>query len=473
MQLDDGIQFGEVEEASPQANLRPDRNKHFAVAEYEAPADRDLPIFVDLDVLQDMEDHALSDTTVELGGVLLGGCYEDEAGRPFVVVTDSLRAQHYESTKGSFKFTHDTWSAITREREEFPPELQMVGWYHTHPDWGVFLSGMDMFICDNFFNKRLDVAYVIDPCRGDRGMFQWTGDERQRVRRTGGFFVTASRFRAAELEHYVGELSGKMPATSTQRGTSGGYGAPVVHLHQPAPARERDWQGPAMIGMLTLQFCLLALIAWKVIDPAGAALGGSASADEQLAELKQALEIRAEADAALEKLKWRTQMLDEVAAELKGTSPGFVERLTEKYDETQRLNDDIEARTAEKRVLEASLSEVQRKRSSAASLASLEQERLNREIGLLEARLDKLGKENESLAERLAVHEPPKAKDGNDAPTQRWSVWWYVGGGLLAAVILGAGVWWGSKMLMEQEDQPVKEHEPSSDDVVPEPPRPE
>ena len=83
----------------------------------------------------------------------------------------------------------------------------MVGWYHTHPDWGVFLSGMDMFICDNFFNKKLDVAYVIDPCRGDRGMFQWTGDARHRVRRTGGFFVTASRFRAAELEYYVAELS--------------------------------------------------------------------------------------------------------------------------------------------------------------------------------------------------------------------------------------------------------------------------
>src|SRR5262245_25919176 len=100
-----------------------------------------------------MEDHAQSDTTVELGGVLLGGVHEDEDGKPFVVVTDSLRAQHYESTKGSFKFTHDTWSQITREREEFPAELQMVGWYHTHPDWGVFLSGMDMFICDNFFNR--------------------------------------------------------------------------------------------------------------------------------------------------------------------------------------------------------------------------------------------------------------------------------------------------------------------------------
>ena len=174
-----------------------------------------------------MEDHALSNTAVELGGVLLGGCYEDEQGRPFVVITDSLRAQHYESTKGSFKFTHDTWAAITRERDAFPAELAMVGWYHTHPDWGVFLSGMDMFICDNFFNKKLDVAYVIDPCRGDRGMFQWTGDARHRVRRTGGFFVTASRFRAAELEYYVAELSSTMPAASPLRSAAGPTAAPL------------------------------------------------------------------------------------------------------------------------------------------------------------------------------------------------------------------------------------------------------
>src|SRR2546423_7842937 len=166
-----------------------------------------------------MDQHALSDTSVELGGVLLGSRYKDADGRPFVVITESLRAQHYESTKGSFKFTHETWSAITRQRQRFPPELQMVGWYHTHPDWGVFLSGMDLFICHNFFSQKLDVAYVIDPCRGDRGMFQWTdeiNDQRKQVRRTGGFFVTASRFRAAELEYYVAELSAAMSSTSTR-----------------------------------------------------------------------------------------------------------------------------------------------------------------------------------------------------------------------------------------------------------------
>ena len=37
--MNDEIQFGEIEEASPQKTLRPDRNKHFAVAPYGTPAE--------------------------------------------------------------------------------------------------------------------------------------------------------------------------------------------------------------------------------------------------------------------------------------------------------------------------------------------------------------------------------------------------------------------------------------------------
>jgi proteasome lid subunit RPN8/RPN11 len=204
--MSDDLQFGELETKEPDRGLRPDRNRHYAVVPFGNPREGELPIYIDLDVMHDIEVHAVSDTTVELGGVLLGGQFHDEAGQPFVLITDSLRAEHYESTKGSFKFTHETWSAISRQRDEFPPDCQMVGWYHTHPDWGVFLSSMDMFICDNFFNKLLDVAYVVDPCRGDRGMFQWITGPKQTTRRTGGFYVIASRFRQAELESFVAAL---------------------------------------------------------------------------------------------------------------------------------------------------------------------------------------------------------------------------------------------------------------------------
>jgi proteasome lid subunit RPN8/RPN11 len=444
--MNEDIQFGEVEEAAPKRALRPDGNRHFAVVAYGAAEERDLPIFVDLDVARDMEEHALSDTSVELGGVLLGGHYEDENGQPFVVVTDSLRAQHYESTKGSFKFTHDTWSAITREREQFPAELQMVGWYHTHPDWGVFLSGMDMFICDNFFNKKLDVAYVIDPCRGDRGMFQWTGDPRQRVRRTGGFFVTASRFRAAELEDYVGELSGAMPATTT-RAASGSYPAPVVHLHQPRDTQP-PWQPIAVLGMLALQFLLVAAIAWKTLTPPVS--GGSGGEDRAAAafeKLDKSLESRRLAELANERAKAKGEVLDQVVHELKAADDGFVTRLQERFDKTGKLTEDIAARDSQIREQRTLLEDTRSRLATLETTTKAEQDRLKTQnAGLISKneRLEaNLQKSKSDLAALQAKLDPKAAaKDGAAADAGPVSVWWWVIGGSLAAIALVAGVWW-------------------------------
>ena len=445
--MDDGIQFGEVEEAAPNRALRPDQNRHFAVVGYGSPEEHDLPVFVDLDVLADMEDHAQSDRSVELGGVLLGGQYEDDEGKPFVVISDSLRAQHYESTKGSFTFTHDTWSAITREREQFPEELQMVGWYHTHPDWGVFLSGMDMFICDNFFNKKLDVAYVIDPCRGDRGMFQWTGDPRQRVRRQSGFFVTASRFREAELEHYVGELSGQMPVTtSSQRSAPGGYSAPVVHLHQPQAPPPPPWQSLAIAGGLALQFLLVALIAYKTLVPPQPAADQEAVA-AALADLKQAQQ---ELAIAQERLRAQSETMDRAVAALQ---PGqSFSELQQKVDQAARLEADVTARDSQVRELQTTIEDVRKRLSASEGL----QDRMKAEIAALKT-------DNKELADELKVANDKLPKKAGDktaetgAKAATISVWWWVAGGVLAAVALVAGVWWfGERMSRDDGEAPIE-----------------
>ncbi len=106
--------------------------------------------------------------------------------------------------------THDTWAEFTRQRAELPADLQIVGWYHTHPHWGVFLSAWDLFICEHFFSQPADVALVIDPCQGDRGFFQWANGALGLTRRTGGFYVFASRQRAVELSCLVAYLENKL-----------------------------------------------------------------------------------------------------------------------------------------------------------------------------------------------------------------------------------------------------------------------
>jgi proteasome lid subunit RPN8/RPN11 len=403
--MDSDIQFGEVEETPPLTQLRPDRNKHFAAVVCGTLRDDDLPIFIDLDVMRDMEAHALSNTNVELGGVMLGGQYQDQQGNPFVVVTDSLRATHYESTKGSFKFTHDTWSEITRQRDEFPAELSMVGWYHTHPDWGVFLSGMDMFICDHFFNKPLDVALVIDPCRDDRGMFQWTGDPGDRIRRTGGFYLISSRFRHDELALYAAQMEGTSEMASDPR--SRGFAPP----HIPAPVvniadSQSPWQSLAVFGMLTTQFVLLALIAWRLLLPI---TGGPPSAPP-------ANQLQAE-----------RQILDRIVGDLEVAPEGLVTELSEQH----RQNDELRAAN---RGLHAQLTVLDQRNEEA-------QQRIGKLVerqGVLEKDLGTLREDNRLQRARIASLE--KQLDKSGAPGEDDINWtFYIVGGLLI-VAAGAGI---------------------------------
>lgn len=250
--MESEMEFGEVCQPRREPRERPESNGLWHVHPVFSPEPCDLSIYVDVDVMRELWSHARFDTGVELGGVLLGGQYEDELGRPFVVVSECLRARHFEATKGSFKFTHETWEDITRERTKLGEDLQMVGWYHTHPDWGVFLSGMDLFICDHFFNRPLDVALVLDPCRGEVGFFQWTADPRERTRRTGGFQLFGSRLRQSELEQLALEMEDPAMAERTEKSAS----SPNFTVQMPTST---SLQGihVATLVLLASQTCLL------------------------------------------------------------------------------------------------------------------------------------------------------------------------------------------------------------------------
>ncbi|QDV32681.1 Mov34/MPN/PAD-1 family protein [Tautonia plasticadhaerens] len=202
----DDILFDEVTYREPQRLRRPDRDRGYACLAYGTPGPEDLAIFIDRQTVDAIERHALSDTTVELGGIVLGReCVDEETGRPFVWISEAIEAKHFENTQASFTYTHDSWGEITRERDQSHPELDIVGWYHTHPNFGIFLSGHDVFIQQHFFGQPLQVAYVVDPIRQTRGFFQWRAGD---LRQVEGYYVVAPRQHRMALARTVDELEG-------------------------------------------------------------------------------------------------------------------------------------------------------------------------------------------------------------------------------------------------------------------------
>jgi proteasome lid subunit RPN8/RPN11 len=120
--------------------------------------------------------HALSSMSREVAGVLVGPPPEKQPdGRYLVHITDTIIAKHTRMHGASVTYTPESWRYLNDKLAELYPDetAVMVGWYHTHPGFGIFLSGMDQFIHQNFFTQIWHVALVLDPVARRSGFFCW------------------------------------------------------------------------------------------------------------------------------------------------------------------------------------------------------------------------------------------------------------------------------------------------------------
>lgn len=116
--------------------------------------------------------HCFERTDREVGGVLVG---RSTPHGPTVV--GAIRAVHAGETLANLTFTQESWAYMHRIRDEEYPDCTIVGWYHSHPGHGIFLSEQDLFIHRHFFADPNQVAYVVDPVEAQEGVFGWRDGE--------------------------------------------------------------------------------------------------------------------------------------------------------------------------------------------------------------------------------------------------------------------------------------------------------
>lgn len=135
--------------------------------------DEDFKIFISEETINDIKGYLSSDKTKELGGVLIGDIYLDEAKNNFIVINSFIIARYTEANVTRLTFSHKTWEDINCKIESDYPNKIVLGWFHSHPGHTVFLSTYDKFIHENFFSGESFVAYVFDPINNDEGFFFW------------------------------------------------------------------------------------------------------------------------------------------------------------------------------------------------------------------------------------------------------------------------------------------------------------
>lgn len=197
------IELGESVRRHIEHKKSPREDSKFCTFPYDQPSSDSTPVFITQHVMSSIESHVTKENTREVGGVLLGGFYRTDNGS-YVEITDFIEATSALGTDVSLTFTHEAWEQINTEQAKRCPDLQIVGWYHSHPALGVFMSKEDEFIHSNFFTEPWHMAIVVDPVYHNWGCFKWNDGS---LERTGGLYVFAEKKAAKAVRNYVKKLA--------------------------------------------------------------------------------------------------------------------------------------------------------------------------------------------------------------------------------------------------------------------------
>ncbi len=202
--------------------------------------------------------HSYSNVQCEVGGALLGKAYRND-GRFIVNVQAAIPAVTADQGPVHFTFTADAWSQLQRDRLSEYPDLDIVGWFHTHPDLGVFYSSDDVVVHSAAFTQPWHVGMVIDPLRKETSFFGWIDGQLEAKK---GFYENPDLQPYSLLEwqavqtgvwdHPYEELDAEEPASST------------VYLHpsnRPMLPMLKPYIGIG-IGIFGLLLSVFLLFAW-------------------------------------------------------------------------------------------------------------------------------------------------------------------------------------------------------------------
>lgn len=125
-------------------------------------------VVMESEVARKIRQHARSSMKAEVCGVLIGSADNERT-----VVDACIAGVNAAQGGAHVTFTQDTWEHIYKIKDKEYPDDKIVGWYHSHPGFGVFLSEHDLFIQENFFSSPQQIAWVYDPHTDEEGCFGW------------------------------------------------------------------------------------------------------------------------------------------------------------------------------------------------------------------------------------------------------------------------------------------------------------
>lgn len=165
-------------EAKPHLWLNP---KESEILRLRLAEDVPVPAYINKHAEAKMRNHALSarKSKTEVMGLMLGEV-RNWKGQEYVLVRDIVTSD-LDATAVSVKFDSAGFEKLFEKLDSAGFDYVVVGWYHSHPGYGCFLSGTDVKTHTGIFVSPHQIALVIDPLNFEAAAFKIKGDAAVKV----------------------------------------------------------------------------------------------------------------------------------------------------------------------------------------------------------------------------------------------------------------------------------------------------
>jgi len=131
---------------------------------------RDYEFYLTMNAFCEIKQHIgwgkrTDENRVEQGGILLGHAFRDtEKNLTYAIAEQAIPGRLAIGNAAYLEVTHETWKEMLDDVDRLGAQLQVIGWYHTHPnDLAVFMSGTDRATQERLFGNDWQFAIVLNP----------------------------------------------------------------------------------------------------------------------------------------------------------------------------------------------------------------------------------------------------------------------------------------------------------------------
>ncbi|MFX0098006.1 MAG: Mov34/MPN/PAD-1 family protein [Candidatus Hodarchaeota archaeon] len=126
-------------------------------------------VYIKKNTLDEIEERCRNNK-YEIIGLLVGKAYRFN-NKQYVIINGYTYSEMIEKSPIFTQVIEGGIGEMAKQKEKRFPDEIIVGWWHSHPNLGVFLSSVDISTME-MYDKDFHVALVVDPIRDERAFFK-------------------------------------------------------------------------------------------------------------------------------------------------------------------------------------------------------------------------------------------------------------------------------------------------------------